>query len=345
MAQFALPSNDKLLPAKPLPMNLIKVLKESCRPFKLGHLGDNRPLSARQRWFSMLSGGAFAIITCSVSAQTLPSVYTDATVHAPNFTVPSGHAGYGFPIQEGSTVITGIGSYYTYFNQVPSASPGWWVADPGLTSVTTQAGAPANAAGSIIGGGYAPSAEVWYNGVPETNSLSGSLGGFAVGSTQEYSSAVIVLVPFELAGPASEQVTVDFAGNVSNDFNGNANIGQGYTAIANSGGGALDEISTLSGNDNIIFSEVDQLTTDTLYYLQIYANVGTGYSGASDFGYISIDPTVTIDPTFLANNPDVTLVSDPGFLTQSIPEPSTYAAIIGVTSLGLAMIRRRRFAR
>jgi hypothetical protein len=215
--------------------------------------------------------------------------------------------------------------------------------------VTTPSGAPANAAGTIIAGGYAPSAEVWYNGGAENYAeeyvYSEEYPDGVVEPVEvniAYTAAVIQIVPFELYGPKGEQVTVDFAGDVSNNFDGNPNIGQGQTFIY-----GYDPIQTYGvgeiGSDNITFSQVDQLTTDTVYYVDIYANVGSSFPGVGPpFAYVSIDPTVTIDPTFSADNPDVTLVSDPGYLgTPNAPDSASTVTLLGSALAGLVAVRRR----
>ena len=61
---------------------------------------------------------------------------------------------------------------------------------------------------------------------------------------------------------------------------------------------------------------------------------GTGLYSAT------VDPMITIDPTFLANNPGYSLVFSSNIkLSSSIPEPSTWAMLLlGFTSLALLAI-------
>jgi hypothetical protein len=60
----------------------------------------------------------------------------------------------------------------------------------------------------------------------------------------------------------------------------------------------------------------------------------------------SLDPTIEIDPAFLAANPGYSLVFSPGFappLSSAVPEPSTWAILIlGFAGLGYAGWRQGR---
>ena len=73
-------------------------------------------------------------------------------------------------------------------------------------------------------------------------------------------------------------------------------------------------------------------------------NAGALFSGMS----ASVDPTIEIDPAFLASNPGYSLVFSPGFApppSAAIPEPTTWATlIVGFAGLGYAGWRRARGA-
>jgi hypothetical protein len=58
---------------------------------------------------------------------------------------------------------------------------------------------------------------------------------------------------------------------------------------------------------------------------------GTDFT-ATDFSYINLGSGLTGTFAFVGNQLEF----------SAVPEPSTYAAIIGVSALGFALVRRRR---
>ena len=69
--------------------------------------------------------------------------------------------------------------------------------------------------------------------------------------------------------------------------------------------------------------------------MDLLANIN-GVGGGSVVENASIDPTIAIDPTFLANNPEAELVFSPNVGNVSaVPEPSTWAMmILGFAGIG-----------
>jgi hypothetical protein len=75
--------------------------------------------------------------------------------------------------------------------------------------------------------------------------------------------------------------------------------------------------------------------------LNSYANAFLG-----QVAYASADPLIQIDPTFLANNPGLSLDFSAGIengIAGAVPEPSTWAMmILGFAGLGLMGYPRSR---
>jgi hypothetical protein len=86
---------------------------------------------------------------------------------------------------------------------------------------------------------------------------------------------------------------------------------------------------------DVQFSNED---TNTLYDMQVlasgYSSLGTGNFSAT------VDPTISIDPTWLASNPGYTLEFSSN-LTAAVPEPSAWAMmLLGFAGPGFAGWRR-----
>jgi hypothetical protein len=79
------------------------------------------------------------------------------------------------------------------------------------------------------------------------------------------------------------------------------------------------------------------------YNLQITVFAVAQTDAGPDKQSASIDPFISIDPTFLLNNPGFSLEFSPGTVNvSSVPEPSTWAMmILGFAGIGFMTYRRK----
>ncbi|MDR3752822.1 MAG: PEP-CTERM sorting domain-containing protein [Terracidiphilus sp.] len=85
------------------------------------------------------------------------------------------------------------------------------------------------------------------------------------------------------------------------------------------------------------------LLGDTVYEFTVSASGTSGVGGGPGTFQVSNDPTLEIDPTFLADNPDlnIQLEESPGVGNTETPEPGTLA-LFGSGLLGLVGALRRK---
>jgi len=165
-----------------------------------------------------------------------------------------------------------------------------------------------------------------------------------------------------VVGPSDINVPLDLLGFTSTE---------GNTSDAGSGGGWISEASFTIGNSdvNVIDSSLDynpggynivdqqsgynpqtysnivnipfsiSANSSQSIFLDVYASVG-GTTAA----FTTIDPTIQIDPDFLAENPGYSLVFSPGIGNTPVsaaPEPSSWLLmILGLGVVG-GLLRRR----
>lgn len=129
-------------------------------------------------------------------------------------------------------------------------------------------------------------------------------------------------------------------GGVASDdwfvYAGTQGIGQTPTttsSIFGLGSGAISEqtisFTNLAVNDDFAVMWFPASTAST---------VGDSYGLSSDSG---VDMIIPVD-TGVSQSPSVTLGKVPNFTIAAVPEPSQWAAILGVLAMGLTCFRRRR---
>jgi hypothetical protein len=94
----------------------------------------------------------------------------------------------------------------------------------------------------------------------------------------------------------------------------------------------------MTGFGSVTINQTAYVAPNYVYSVRMVSGVYdyTTYSPNS----VTLDPTIAIDPAFLAANPGVTLSFSPDF-AAAIPEPSTDVALSGLAVLGFAAYRRR----
>lgn len=177
----------------------------------------------------------------------------------------------------------------------------------------------------------------------ETVSLTGSPSITAVVYTNPASAsggnalAVVQLsYYFEIEGPPGSEgvgVPVDFSATLTGTASGYSQA----LADIDINSGELVSIDT-TGDDSDDYFGVLGIESGTVYKVGLNATAGT-LGGTST---ATIDPTITIDPTFLSENPDYSIVFSAG-VTQgsSVPDGGETAAFFGGAFASLAALRRR----
>jgi hypothetical protein len=152
--------------------------------------------------------------------------------------------------------------------------------------------------------------------------------------------------PMTVSISASGQVTqsVVSTGNSAQLFFGTS---QGDTTIASA---CTNFFSASCGSQSSSFSisANETLTSDTLYNISmsLFVSANTLVSGGgTDIQSGSIDPIITIDPTYLLANPQVQLVFSPGIInaTAATPLPAAFPMLAtGLGLMGFLAKRRKR---
>jgi hypothetical protein len=177
-------------------------------------------------------------------------------------------------------------------------------------------------------------------------SASGSSTGAAGSSPPQLYSQVEVYINFEVVGPES-YVSVP----VIYSATGTASATGGYATVAFAGYNTSSliacapscgsEPSSFSGTlDGTVLS--NEVGDD--FALNLYGQSGGNFSGPGSWS-ATVDPTVEIDPTFLADNPGYSLIIDGNPAGASpAPEPGNLL-LLGTGMITLAGMVRRRMSR
>jgi hypothetical protein len=180
-----------------------------------------------------------------------------------------------------------------------------------------------------------------------TISGNGSSTGAAGSSPPQLYSQVNVDISFEVVGPESYvSVPVIYsATGTASATGGYATVGfAGYNTsslIACSPSASCSgEPSSFSGSlDGTVYSNVG-----VDFGLSLLGQSGGNFSGPGSWSAM-VDPSVVIDPTFLANNPGYSLEIDPNPPgTSPVPEPDTLA-LLGTGMIGFVGVVRRRMSK
>jgi hypothetical protein len=179
------------------------------------------------------------------------------------------------------------------------------------------------------------------NGTTSANSVVGAPGVTANAGVIYY---------FEVVGPSSILVPLLISGSVSTttsastDFAAQANAtmgiggGPSISACSSSGTGANPCGSTPESASLTSVSFTESANSIVQVGLAAFGITSGGPpAGSASFSAMA-DPTISIDPTFLASNPGFSLVFSPSI--SPVPEPSTLALM--VAGLGLAFVARLR---
>jgi hypothetical protein len=155
---------------------------------------------------------------------------------------------------------------------------------------------------------------------------------------------------YEVLGP-SYDAELDFSGVVTTSAGGadataDAGIGGSYgapnlAACSSTTACPSGEKSSASASGVAYY-----VPTGVVAYVNLVVSGGSGEDAGGSGTYFALaDPMITIDPTFLANNPEDYLVFSSNINPNGIPEPSTWAMmLIGFVGLGLAGRRTRKAA-
>jgi hypothetical protein len=183
----------------------------------------------------------------------------------------------------------------------------------------------------------------YLNGVA-TISGNGSSTGAAGSSPPQLYSQVNVDISFEVVGPES-YVSVPVIYSAA----GTASATGGYATVGFAGYNtssliACSPSASCSGEPSSFLGLLDGTVYSNVgvdFGLALFGQSGGNFSGPGSWSAI-VDPSVVIDPTFLANNPGYSLEIDPNPPgTSPVPEPGSLLLLCtGMISLA-GMVRRR----
>lgn len=188
----------------------------------------------------------------------------------------------------------------------------------------------------------------YLNGVAAISGSGSSTGATGSSPPQLYSQ-VEVSINFEVLGPVSYvQVPVIYSAT------GTASATGGYATVSFAGYNTSSLIacspstSCLTGEPSSFSGSVDGTVSSNVvgyaFALNMYGQSGGNFAGPGSWS-AAVDPTVEIDPTFLAANPGYSLEIDPNLPgTSPIPEPGSLL-LLGTGMIGLAGVVRRRLSR
>jgi hypothetical protein len=219
--------------------------------------------------------------------------------------------------------------------------------------------------GSSPGGTTTATMTASYNNGVATISGFGASTGAAESSAPPVGSSLDVYIYFEVVVPGgSVPVPVIYSGagntSASATCSGLSPLTSCAYAYANFSGDGItsapyalnacspscaDEASSFSGSlDGIVYSNPEFPGEADWFEVSFLGGSGGPWIGPGGWS-ATVDPTVVIDPAFLASNPGYSLEIDPNPpSTSPVPEPDTLA-LLGTGMIGFVGVVRRRMSR
>jgi hypothetical protein len=157
---------------------------------------------------------------------------------------------------------------------------------------------------------------------------------------------------FEVVGPSLTAVPVDIVANLSDSWSSNLSSGGGFSDSAQLGvydlegnqiqGWEIGDQGGTSGGETLAVDQTMDLMSDTIYNVFEGTNatiqLGFGSEQALDGTYstsVSIDPLITIDPSFLLPGYSVALSPN---LTSPVPDTESVLGLLAFSVFVLAVL-------
>jgi hypothetical protein len=219
---------------------------------------------------------------------------------------------------------------------------------------TTSLNAPTDPAGSggfsmtgTVVGGLDPSVS---NSTTETVLMD---PGFQAGA-----SASSTLYYFEVVGPSLTTVPLDIFGDITDSWSSNLSAGGGFFDDASLGvydldnnliqGWSVDDQGGTNGGETVAIDQTMNLSTNTAYIVVENSNatiqLAFGNAPILDDTYstsVSIDPLITIDPSFDLSGYSLELSPN---LTSAVPDAGNVLGLLAFASFILAVFIKRQNA-
>jgi len=205
---------------------------------------------------------------------------------------------------------------------------------------TTQSGGALTPGTTYTVGAYVPAT---FTGVFGSNAYTsttywGVVGGNGAGGGP--GSEAIKTLWLTSAGSALSSVAQSTQSHLSNSIDGMTQNASGQTPV---GGGSSDAVTEAKGNSTSFTFLAGSAQDFNFSEGAILGNTAAAGSGSTTLELYELQPTdahtgaATVDlGTFTLSSTGLTFTS-----YQAIPEPSTYAAILGACAIGFALLRRR----
>jgi hypothetical protein len=219
---------------------------------------------------------------------------------------------------------------------------------------TTSLNAPTDPAGS---GGFSMTGTVVGGLDPSVSNSTTEMvlmdPGFQGGT-----SATSALYYFEVVGPSLTTVPVNILGNITDSWSSNLSTGGGFLDDASLGvydldnnliqGWSVDDQGGTSGGETVAIDQTVNLSTNTAYVVveDSEAIIQLAYDNAPilDDTYsasVSIDPLITIDPSFDLSGYSLQLSPN---LTSSVPDTGNVLGLLAFSSFILAVLLKQQNA-
>ncbi len=171
---------------------------------------------------------------------------------------------------------------------------------------------------------------------------------------QAGTSSTAVSYYFEVVGPAVTTVPVDLAADLSDSWSSNLSSGGGFLDAAQLGvydpegntigDWTIDDQGGATGGETLTVDQTIELSSDTIYNVYETTNatlqLAFGSTPVLDGTYaisVSIDPAITIDPSFQLAG--YSLEESPNLLTSTIPEKADTLSLLALSLVVLVLLR------